>query len=98
MPTRFAAAISWLLPTDSPFGGNVNPPVMVSPDLETFPPTAPAVATFVLKSASGTVPWLSAEAFKQYYRLPRIQSHLNAGRLDSTLRWQSVPAAAGQTR
>ena len=41
---------------------------------------------------------LSADAFKQYYRLPRIQSHLNAGRLDSTLRWQSVPAAAGQAR
>lgn len=39
---------------------------------------------------------LSAEAFKQYYRLPRIQSHLNAGRLDSTLRWQSVPAAAAR--
>jgi nucleoside-diphosphate-sugar epimerase len=41
---------------------------------------------------------LSAEGFKQYYRLPRIQSHLDAGRLDSTLRWQSVPAAAGQAR
>jgi nucleoside-diphosphate-sugar epimerase len=41
---------------------------------------------------------LSAEGFTQYYRLPRIQSHLNAGRLDSALRWQSVPAAAGQAR
>ena len=41
---------------------------------------------------------LTSKAFDQYFRLPQIQSHLQAGRLDASLRWQSVPAAAGRTR
>jgi len=41
---------------------------------------------------------LTSKAFEQYFRLPQIQSHLQAGRLDAALRWQSVPAAAGRTR
>ena len=31
---------------------------------------------------------LTASAFARYFRLQSIQAHLNAGRLDSTLRWQ----------
>jgi len=32
---------------------------------------------------------LTASAFERYFRLQSIQAHLNAGRLDSTLRWQT---------
>ena len=31
---------------------------------------------------------LTADAFASYFRLPQIQAHLRAGRLDHTLRWQ----------
>ena len=43
---------------------------------------------------------LTADAFASYFRLPRIQSHLEAGRLDRSLRWQGAPspAAAGVGR
>jgi len=38
---------------------------------------------------------LTPSAFQRYFRLPRIQAHLQSGRLDSTLRWQPVPAGTG---
>jgi nucleoside-diphosphate-sugar epimerase len=41
---------------------------------------------------------LTSKAFEQYYRLPRIQSHLQTGRLDSALRWQPAPVAAEHNR
>ena len=39
---------------------------------------------------------LTSKAFEQYFRLPRIQSHLRSGRLDSDLRWQPVSATTGR--
>jgi nucleoside-diphosphate-sugar epimerase len=41
---------------------------------------------------------LTSKAFEQYFRLPRIQSHLRSGRLDSALRWQPVSATTGRAR
>jgi nucleoside-diphosphate-sugar epimerase len=41
---------------------------------------------------------LTSEAFANYFRLPRIQAHLDAGRLDHALRWQLIAAPAGPGR
>ena len=39
---------------------------------------------------------LTPEAFARYFRLPRIQAHLDEGRLSSTLRWQGVPTSRAE--
>jgi nucleoside-diphosphate-sugar epimerase len=39
---------------------------------------------------------LTAEGFASYFRLPRIQAHLDAGRLDRALRWQAAGVGARQ--
>jgi nucleoside-diphosphate-sugar epimerase len=41
---------------------------------------------------------LTADAFASYFRLPRVQAHLEAGRLDRDLRWRVAAAAATPAR
>jgi nucleoside-diphosphate-sugar epimerase len=39
---------------------------------------------------------LTAEAFSRYFRLPRIQAHLQQGRLDTALRWHTAASVGGR--